>query len=161
AYSAPAPARKAAMCLIRSVTSEKADASQRVLPSTTPEGRPGDQASARGVHGDGAAAIRGGDPRAEEPDLGRILPHPALPSQSGNSGLGAKAAGAATRWAARAVRPEPGAHARAPVADQRSALRQAAGGRPAHADSGARTAWAVDSPGAPPAAPPPPSPHPP
>src|SRR5262249_33927343 len=67
--------------------------------------------------------------------------------------LGRKAAGAATRWAARAVRPEPGAHARAPGADQRSALRQAAGGRPAHADSRARTAWAADRPGAPAAAP--------
>src|SRR5262249_47319913 len=46
------------MCLIKSVTGEKADASQRVLPSGTPERRPGDQASACGIHGGRPAAIR-------------------------------------------------------------------------------------------------------
>src|SRR5262249_37578798 len=49
---------KAPMCLIKSVTGEKADASQRVLPSGTPERRPGDQASACGIHGGRPAAIR-------------------------------------------------------------------------------------------------------
>src|SRR5215510_15745944 len=122
------------MCLIKSVTGEKADASQRVLPSGTPERRPGDQTSACGIHGGRPAAIPGCSTWDEEPDPRRVLPYVALSSEGRHPRARTGAPAAAAPRAPCPVRPTRGADPRAYLANQRSVVRQVVGG--GTADSG-------------------------